>query len=380
MNRLGKAVVIVVALVAVAAVYVMNPNLPTPDGEVSATLYEPGELGMHRESISLTDSSRPTSANGDYAGDPTRRLDGFVWYPDDVEQAPFPLIVYSHGFMSSVGEADNLAEFLVPKGYVLVAVDYPLSNGGAPGGPTVTDVINQAGDVSFIIDSMLARSMAIDDELSGLIDVERIAAIGLSLGGLTTQLVTFHPSERDDRIKTAVSIAGPSAMLQSGFFDNADVPFMMIAGSSDAIVPYQDNAASIPDRVDNSLLVTLDQGSHTGFAGISSTFMRWFEHPDELVCPMLVSGLERDQEQQDSILEANLAAGITATVSTPCAMESFPRAMRPGQQQMLTRLAVYAFLESSFAEESSRRQAMLQYLQQDLEAENAPDLSVTANL
>ena len=47
---------------------------------------------------------------------------------------------------------------------------------------------------------------------------------------------------------------------------------------------------------------------------------------------------------------------------------------------MLTRLAVYAFLESSFAEESSRRQAMLQYLQQDLEAENAPDLSVTANL
>lgn len=361
-----------IIIVGMLAVYVLNPDLPEPQGEQSASLYEPGNLGVNSEAIALTDSSRSTMANGTYEGSDSRLLEGYVWYPDATQAGPFPLVVYSHGYMSSVDEADYMVDFLVPKGYVVVAVNYPLSNGAAPGGPVVTDVINQAGDVSYVIDQLLARNAASGDSLQGLIDPQRIAAVGLSLGGLTTQLAAYHPEARDRRIQTAVSIAGPSAMLEREFFQTTNMPFMMVGGTDDAIVPYGMNAAPMPDKVDNSWLVTLDGGSHVGFVTIASTFLRWFDHPDALVCPMLLAGLENGGgSRPETIMTPNPAIGISATVSEPCPNENFDRAMRPGQQQMLTRLAVYAFLESTFALEPSRRQAMRSYLASGLVEENA---------
>lgn len=371
MNTFVKILLGLVAVLVIAAVYIFNPVLPTPEGQQSAALYQPGTLGVARESLDLTDTSRPTQPNGDFDGSPERRLEGYLWYPEARDEAPYPLVVYSHGFMSSVAEAEYVVDFLVPKGYVVAAVDYPLSHGGAPGGPTVTDVINQAGDVSFVIDAMLARNGDAEDSLQGLIDPSRIAAVGLSLGGMTTQLAAYHREERDPRISAAVSIAGPSAMLESAFFRTTDIPFMMIAGSGDAIVPYEANAAPIPRKVDNSLLMTLDRGSHTGFTSVASTFMRWFDHPDELVCPMLVDDLEGEGGRSEPMLEPDPAAGVSASGSESCAMESFGRAMRPGEQQMLTRLALYAFLEKAFAGDPERRRQMENYLSRGFAEENA---------
>ncbi|MEX1198598.1 MAG: hypothetical protein WEB57_12155 [Pseudohongiellaceae bacterium] len=376
MNRFLKVLLTLFVVLALAALYVLNPRLPTPDGEQSASLYQPGTLRITREPVALTDTSRATPPNGDFRGSAERNLDGFIWYPEAREAGPFPLIVYSHGFMSSVAEAEYVVDFLVPKGYAVVAVDYPLSHGGAPGGPTVTDVLNQAGDVSFVIDSMLARNADAQDSLHGLLDPSRIAAVGLSLGGMTTQLAAYHRDERDRRLAAAVSIAGPSEALERAFFQTTDIPFLMIAGSSDAIVPYEANAAPIPDKVDNSLLVTLDDASHTGFASVASTFMRWFNHPDALVCPMLLDGLEGESGDRDKpMLEPDPSVNIVASNTAPCTMDSFDRSMRPGKQQMLTRLALYAFLEMSFSSDADRRTVMNQYLTVQFAREN-PSASV----
>lgn len=361
-----------IVIVGIAAVYVLNPDLPQPQSEQSASLYAPGSFGVNSEAIALIDNSRSTMANGTYAGNDSRLLEGYVWYPDSTEAGPFPLVLYSHGYMSSVDEADYLVDFLVPKGYVVVAVNYPLSHGAAPGGPVVTDVVNQAGDVSFVIDQLLARNAVDGDSLQGMIDPDRIAAVGLSLGGLTTQLAAYHQEARDARIRTAVSIAGPSAMLEREFFRTVNIPFMMIAGTGDAIVPYDMNAAPMPGKVDNSLLVTLEGGSHVGFVSIASTFLRWFDHPDALVCPMLLAGLENGGgSRPETIMTPNPAMGISDTVSEPCPNDNFQRAMRPGQQQMLTRLAVYAFLERTFASDPSRQQAMQAYLRSGIVEESA---------
>lgn len=370
MKRVIKILVVLVAILAIAAVYVFNPRLPSPDGEQSAALYQPGTLGVVSERIELVDKSRPTQPNGDFGGSPSRELNGFVWYPENQGDRPFPLIVYSHGFMSSVAEAEYVAEFLVPKGYVMVAVNYPLSNGAAPGGPNVYDVVNQPGDVSFVIDTMLARNADEADRLHGLLDPSRIAAAGLSLGGLTTELVAFHRDMRDPRISAAVSIAGPSAGLERPFFQTSDMPFMMIAGSADAIVPYEANAAPIPAKADNSLLVTLDKGSHTGFAGMATILFRWFNHPDEMVCPMLLDGLDRESGAGEPILEPDAAIGISDAQAQPCTMKTFERAMRPAHQQMLTNLAIYAFLEGQFAHDADRRQRMQRFIREDFAVEN----------
>ncbi|MFU8814309.1 MAG: alpha/beta hydrolase family protein [Pseudomonadales bacterium] len=370
MSLLVKIVLGVIAALVLAAVYVLNPRLPTPEGEQSAALYRPGTLGVSSQPIALVDTSRPTKPNGDFEGSTHRALNGVVWYPATQGHRPFPLIVYSHGFMSSVAEPEYLVDFLVPKGYVVVAVDYPLSHGGAPGGPTVSDVINQPGDVSFVIDAMLARNADALDDLHGLLDPLRIAAVGLSLGGLTTQLAAFHRDVRDPRLGAAVSIAGPSAFLAPGFFQTTDIPFMMIAGSADAIIPYQANAAPIVSKAGSSLLVTLDKGSHVGFAGMSSVFFRWSRHPDKIVCPLLLRGLDREGGDAEPILAPDAGVGISTSGVPPCTMETFDRAMRPADQQMLTRLALYAFLEKVFAHDADRRRQMDRYLAVALTAEN----------
>ena len=108
--------------------------------------------------------------------------------------------------MSTRSEAERNAEHLASHGYVVIAADYPLSNFRAPGGPIVTDAVNQPGDVSFLIDTVTGWS-ADQRPFRGEIDPERIGAAGLSLGGFTTTVATFHPTRRDPRISAAVSIA-----------------------------------------------------------------------------------------------------------------------------------------------------------------------------
>lgn len=377
MNRLVKILLGLTAVVGLAAVYVLNPRLPSPEGEQSASLYQSDTLGVSRERIEWVDTARSTQANGDFEGSSTRELNGYIWYPETQDEKPFPLIVYSHGFMSSVAEPEYLVDFLVPKGYAVVAVDYPLSHGGAPGGPNANDVINQAGDVSFVINAMLARNADEADSLHGLLDPSRIAAVGLSLGGLTTQIAAYHRDARDPRIAAAVSIAGPSVSLERRFFQTADIPFMMIAGSADAIVPYEANAVPMLSKVDNSVLVTLNKASHTGFANTSTVLFRWFRHPDEIVCPMVLDGLEREGSGSERI-PADTDVGISNAEVSPCTMENFERAMRPADQHMLTRLALYAFLEKVFARDADRRQQMDRYLAAGFAEEN-PTAAVKSN-
>lgn len=375
MRLLYKILLGLAAALILAALYVLNPRLPTPTGEQSATLYQPGSLGILREPLALTDTSRPTLPNGDFEGSPVRELNGFLWVPERQEQKPFPLIVYSHGFMSSVAEPQFLVDFLVPKGYAMAAVDFPLSHGGAPGGANAGDVVNQPGDISFLLDALLARNADEQDSLYGVLDPSRIAAVGLSLGGLTTQFAAFHRHLLEPRLKAAVSIAGPSSFLESDFFESNTIPFLMIAGSADAIIPYETNAAPIPDKVSNGRLVTLQHGSHVGFADPARLYMRWFHHPDRPLCPLLLRSLDRQSSETEPLLAADPALGVTEPEELPCAMEDFPRAMRPAVQQMLTRLALLAFLDEVFADSEGRRHDMARYLNDVFASEN-PAVSV----
>jgi dienelactone hydrolase len=377
-RRIRIAVMSTLILLCLCVLVILTPAQPTPAGAISRGLYETGTASIGRLALTLTDSSRATPANADFPGQPFRDLSGMLWYPREPSGGPYPLLVYSHGFMSSVNEADYLVEFLVPKGYIIAAVNYPLSTGSAPGGPTVNDVLSQPGDISFLIDELLNLNTDTDSPVHGRIDSNRIAAIGLSLGGLTTQLAGFHRDTLEPRLSAAVSIAGPSQFLEPAFFKTRDLPFMMIAGSEDAIIPYPEHAAPIPDKVRNSILVSLDSGTHVGFAGsVATRFMRWFNHPDKLVCPMLLRGLENGNADSPPMLAPDAEIGISSAMTTPCTMTTFPRAMRPAQQQMLTRLAIYAFLEKQFAQDPARQTQMRDYLSNHFVTEN-PGVRISA--
>ncbi len=366
------------ALAAVLAVaFACRAPAPPAAGSESARRLAPGPHPVAKSDTTFVDASRPTDANADYEGAGERTLTATLWYPAG-DAGTHPLLVYSHGFMSMRGENPPLAELLAGHGYVVVSVDYPLTNGSAPGGPNVHDVVNQPGDVRFVIDRVLAWAPG-ERPFAGEIDRERIGVIGLSLGGLTTTLVTFHPRLRDPRIAAAVSIAGPAEMFSPAFFASADVPFLMIAGTLDAMIPYASNAAPTPGKVRRGGLVTIEGASHAGFAAFADGFpLRLLANPDRLGCFALTRSLARTQGNPFDGLGGE-AEGIVLdpSVPLPCHDGAPAAALAAGRQLMITRLAALAFFESRFAKDSAARAAHEAFLRETL-AHDFPEASFLA--
>jgi predicted dienelactone hydrolase len=362
------------ALLLGAAFLAKAPEPPAADSE-SARRLAPGPLPVASVDRSFVDASRPTAANGDFPGAPERRLEATLWYPEGAGGS-HPLLVYSHGFMSMRRENAPLAELLASHGYVVVSVDYPLTNGRAPGGPNVADAVNQPGDVSFVIDEILGFSEA-ERPFAGAIDEARIGALGLSLGGLTTTLAAFHPRLRDPRLAAALSIAGPGAMFGERFFASAQLPFLMIAGTADAMIEYHSNAEPIPGRIGSGGLVSIEGASHAGFAALADAFpLRLLDNPDAIGCRALVGNLEARGTENPFAGLGGPEDGIVldANGPLPCANGAPDQALAAGRQLMITRLAALAFFQSQFAQDAAERAAHERFLVETL-ARELPEAS-----
>ena len=365
------ATIFVLVVVVLVSVQVTTPQQPKDDSLsakwLAAGPYEPGKA-----EIVFVDDSRPTDANGDFGGSSERSLPSAIWYPKDAD-GPYPLIVYSHGFTSSRDETKYLVEQLASHGYVVLAANYPLTSGAAPGGANANDVSNQPEDISFLIDSILALSDS-DKPFKGEIDPNRIGLMGLSLGGLTTSLTTYHPRLREPRIKAAVSIAGPSEFLSKKFYDQSGVtiPFLMIAGTADRLIIHESNAAIIPERVTNGSLLTIEGGNHIGFVNVADPAFRFFHNSDFLACAAVLARIDQESDEvfTDLLSEAD---GIVANPNAPklCEEQAPPASGHPGRQHMVTQIGMLSFFESVFGnsiERQSEAKAVLEkHLAQDFD-------------
>jgi predicted dienelactone hydrolase len=372
---IGVAGLAAAGISLVTIVYLITEPEGPPDGSASAAALAAGDYGVGEAELTLVDASRPTPENGSYAGADSRTLVTHLWYPDEPVEDGSPLVIYSHGFMSNREEGVYLAEALARQGYIVAAPDFPLSNGGAPGGPNAADVVNQPGDVSFLIDTLTAPG---ENEMPfpGTVDASRIGVAGLSLGGLTSTLVGYHPRFHDDRIRAVISIAGPAGMFTRRFFLTRAAPFLMIAGTEDAVVDFETHAAIIPDRAPQGTLVAIRGGTHIAFAGIAEPAMRFVDHPDSVACDALVAGTEDGEGENPFAGLGDLTDGVNPdqTRLTICA-NPLGKTVHPGRQQMITQVAVVSFFASQFAEPAAARQAARSLLNEEM-ARDFPEVSV----
>jgi dipeptidyl aminopeptidase/acylaminoacyl peptidase len=235
-------------------------------------------MGLGVRSEIFVDASRGTDAREDLPAKPTRTLPTQVYYPADRDPTldpaegappaksgrPFPLVVFAHGDTVSPPAAyATLRQTWAAAGYVVAAPTFPLSSTTLPGGGA--DFVNQPADVSFVIGQLLALSAAPDGPYAGLIDPERIAVAGHSLGAMTALALTANSCCTDARIKAAVILAGAEQRFPKGsyFTGPSHVPTMVVHGDADTGVPIAEGQRVFADAAPPKVMLTVLMGDHS---------------------------------------------------------------------------------------------------------------------
>ena len=216
-----------------------------------------GPFAVGHRSLTLVDDSRPTDAVPDVLpARPDRTIEVEVVYPTRGDAGPeptgeiltpdaavldaepaagaFPLVVWAHGFNGRGEQGLGIAERWARAGYVVALPTFPLSREGIA---ISDDLVNQPGDVTFVVDALTGPEPA-DDALAGVIDPERLAVGGHSLGAATVFGVAYNSCCIDERIDATITVAGGTLPFEGGTYDEAPpTPMLLVHGEQDQTVP-----------------------------------------------------------------------------------------------------------------------------------------------
>ncbi|MBT8148149.1 MAG: dienelactone hydrolase, partial [Gammaproteobacteria bacterium] len=216
------------------------------------------------------------------------------------EQAPFPLVIISHGYPGNRFLLSHLGESLSSRGYVVASIDHLESTYSDQQAFTST-LYFRTLDQRFILDQIADLGQSRDSFLNGLLDAERTAVIGYSMGGYglvnnlgagynpglvntpiapPNQLLGEHtetnPAFRDSldpRIVAGVAIA-PWGMNNNLWrvddLQNISVPALYVAGTADGVSGYENGTRYIFEQATGSdrYLLTFENAGHNAGAPI----------------------------------------------------------------------------------------------------------------
>jgi len=253
----------------------------------------------------------------------SRTLQTFIWYPalvsedtkppylPDTASAPYPVVIYSHGYGAASTEAREDIAYLASQGFVVVGIDHR-----DPATDRWAAFINRPLDVLFVLNYL---STLEDDPLAEIIDIEHVGIWGSSMGAYTAVAVSgarvnpahfqdwcptyendpnfklnfdscnllnnwdtlmeyheqFHvPSTdilweatTDNRIQAVLGTAPCFAQIygEEGLAQTT-IPVFIIGGTADQVCPYDIDSVYIYDHVGSSdrYLVSLQDRDHNG--------------------------------------------------------------------------------------------------------------------
>jgi dienelactone hydrolase len=145
----------------------------------------------------------------------------------------FPLVVFAPGFRQCARSYSDLLGQWTTAGYVVAAVDFPLTSCTTPS-PDEADLANQPADVAYIIRRLLELSSSRGSRLAGLISPGEIAVSGHSDGGDTVAAMAAATCCRDRQVRAAVILAGAEwPPLPGRWFAGPVPPILLVQGTAD---------------------------------------------------------------------------------------------------------------------------------------------------
>lgn len=191
-----------------------------------------GEYTFSSSIVELTDSSRIEQYKNDGS---LRKLSVLIYYPDSysIEKNSCPLVVFSHGGISTKTSNLSLYKELASHGYVVVSIDHtyhalsveidgqkiPIDSGYMKElnkEDSHLDIENsfelfqkwmklRMEDLNFVIDTFIESAKEANNSFYSLINVEKIGVAGHSLGGSAALGVA---RQRED-IKAVIALESP---------------------------------------------------------------------------------------------------------------------------------------------------------------------------
>ena len=223
------------------------------------------------------------------------------------DTAPYPLVIFSHGYPGNRFLLSHLAENLATKGYVVASIDHTDSTYSDQGvfGSTL---LNRPLDQLFVLDELERLSSESGQFLDGLVDTDNTGIVGYSMGGygvvnllgggFSESILDFPASPpngvlaqrvagseaytggSDERIKAAIAVApwGMNyALWDAEGLAGIETPMMFVAGSKDDIAGYEDGVRAIYEGAVNSerYLLTFMNANHNAAAPIPAPAEVW---------------------------------------------------------------------------------------------------------
>jgi fermentation-respiration switch protein FrsA (DUF1100 family) len=223
---------------------------PSPSAVITRPIGAPFAVGVRR--MTFIDTSRSVPASHTLTGRPGPRiLVTDVWYPaggapggavrpgapPSIAAGPYPLVVFAPGFDRDPSSYVPLLTAWTRAGYVVAAPTFPLTNPNAVGGLDESDIVNQPGDLSFVISQLTHASRGDPAPFAGLIDPARIGVAGHSDGADAALVAADGSCCRDPRISAVIVMAGAALPWGGRYFTRPGPPLLAIQGSADAFNP-----------------------------------------------------------------------------------------------------------------------------------------------
>jgi predicted dienelactone hydrolase len=258
---------------------------PVSDRVLPISLWYPAQASPGAQPVSY--SAGLTPEKPDQAPVPVRAEGIAVLDAAPVKGQRFPLVILSHGYGGAPEAMTWVAENLASKGYVVAAISHRDPPYGDPRG-FLGPVLRRSLDQAFVARTLLARIKGGDAVLAGLVDSDRVALIGYSMGGygvLTEAIGGFDPA------------GAPAHMLPSPYIGPylpagdrrgeepipglkavvAISPFTGLPGAP-AFSPATLGAIQTP-----LLLIVGDRDHTVGFAGVKNVFDQAVHAPRRLL-------------------------------------------------------------------------------------------------
>jgi len=184
----------------------------------------------------LEPATAATATGRSASGEPVRALAVSIRYPAAPAGGPFPLIVFSQGYDTSVSAYAGLLDAWTRAGFTVASPTYPHTDPAGPGELDESDIVNHPGDLRFVIRSLARQAGDPASPLRRLVNAREIAVAGQSDGGDVSLAVAADSCCLDSAVRAAVIMSGAELPSFGGaYYADGSVPLLVTQGSADTI-------------------------------------------------------------------------------------------------------------------------------------------------